>query len=47
MTPEAKKDPKQVGPELSKKEQFASKVKDLEAKFSGTYQPPDKKPKVN
>ncbi|KAF0299769.1 [F-actin]-monooxygenase Mical [Amphibalanus amphitrite] len=45
MTPEVKKNAKQAEPELSKKEQFASKVKDLEAKFSGTYQPPDKKPK--
>ncbi|XP_043242534.1 F-actin-monooxygenase Mical-like isoform X2 [Amphibalanus amphitrite] len=45
VTPEVKKNAKQAEPELSKKEQFASKVKDLEAKFSGTYQPPDKKPK--
>ena len=30
----------------TKKEEFATKIKDLEAKFKGQYTPPDKKPKV-
>ncbi|KAF0287391.1 [F-actin]-monooxygenase MICAL3 [Amphibalanus amphitrite] len=40
-----KKDLAPGGAGPNKKEEFATKIKDLEAKFKGNYVPPDKKPK--
>ena len=46
MIQDLRKDLAPGGPGPTKKEEFATKIKDLEAKFKGQYVPPDKKPKV-